>query len=519
MRLRKRPAAGRLLWWWAVTAAIAGVVTVPPAGAATRMPLPASLRVRRASPHFVVRSDVPAASLRAGEILTALETQYADFHRRFQLKAGKQGRLPILVFARKEDFQQWRRLVRHRLSAAGVGPQHKKLPEEDAAREWFIGGFYEPNTPAVAVVWKEDRDDVFRVMFHEVTHHFVHLTLPNIDPPLWMNEGLATYFETGKIRNGVLTTGLIPSQRAAMIQTALRENRHLPLERFVRVGRKDYGVLCYAEGWSLVYFFAKAGYGGRFGKYVGLLRKGEENVRAFRRAFGTTPAALEPVWRRFIMRVKAETKTTPPVSNDEEAMALYDHAVRAYNKRDFVGALRLVEQALRRDARFAAALHLRARCLYSQNRPEEALRAFDSALRVAPGDAQSLLCRAVLLRNKRRADPRAVSERELVTAWRAALKADAEQVVPRLELAQIYVNSGDPRLHDTKYAVRLAREAVRLHDDHMARRILAYCLFKDGRLDEAIAETRKILAGRPPQREYYEDMLRRLLRRKKHTQR
>jgi tetratricopeptide (TPR) repeat protein len=175
-----------------------------------------------------------------------------------------------------------------------------------------------------------------------------------------------------------------------------------------------------------------------------------------------------------------------------------------------MAALILLDGALAKDPNFAAALHQRARCLYHLKRAEEALSAFDKALAVAPGDAQSLLCRAVLLRDKRREVPERVTENELVEAWRAALAADGQQVVPRLELAQLHATAGEPHLRDPQAAVRLALDAVRLRDDASARRVLAFCYFQDGRLDDAVAEVEGILRRNPPDRAYYEDMLRRL---------
>jgi hypothetical protein len=87
---------------------------------------------------------------------------------------------------------------------------------------------------------------------HEVAHGYLHASVPNI--PLWLDEGLAEYFEVGRGRRGVnrMHVDYLNGQRAVG-----RWRPSLPrLEQLAVAG--DMTQLDYAEAWLWVHFLLES---------------------------------------------------------------------------------------------------------------------------------------------------------------------------------------------------------------------------------------------------------------------
>jgi hypothetical protein len=87
---------------------------------------------------------------------------------------------------------------------------------------------------------------------HEVTHGYLHAVIPNL--PLWLDEGLAEYFEVGRDRAGLNPTHL------AALASADREGCWSPdLRRLEGLRNSDtMSQLDYAESWLWVHFLLES---------------------------------------------------------------------------------------------------------------------------------------------------------------------------------------------------------------------------------------------------------------------
>ena len=129
-------------------------------------------------------------------------------------------------------------------------------------------GLYLPTpTPAIHVAcWGEEPGHPYRTLLHEGTHQFIHLgagyrepgrptaTLPRLALPLWLNEGLASYFEAAFLTPDLLQPGRPEPARLAELQDALRRGKGPALGKILarRYG-ETFATLDYAVAWGVVY--------------------------------------------------------------------------------------------------------------------------------------------------------------------------------------------------------------------------------------------------------------------------
>jgi hypothetical protein len=112
-----------------------------------------------------------------------------------------------------------------------------------------------------------DRDTGYAVLMHEGFHQYIYYFYGELAPHSWYNEGHGDYFAGAELlRKGnsgrVLRIKPLTAQgvnRLATIKTALQQGSTIPLRQFFQYTQAEYYArdkvhLCYAEGWSIVYF-------------------------------------------------------------------------------------------------------------------------------------------------------------------------------------------------------------------------------------------------------------------------
>lgn len=101
------------------------------------------------------------------------------------------------------------------------------------------------------LIWNlPDRDQMMEVVRHEGFHQYLDRLLP--DPPVWFNEGMATYFESMEGVTGAWKTGKPRADDLAL----LAEKGLLPLAKFLYVEPEAFygdGHRSYAQAWLLVH--------------------------------------------------------------------------------------------------------------------------------------------------------------------------------------------------------------------------------------------------------------------------
>jgi tetratricopeptide (TPR) repeat protein len=130
----------------------------------------------------------------------------------------------------------------------------------------------------------------FATVYHEYTH--VQLSSAAEWLPLWLNEGLAEFFQNTDIRDKEVNLG----QPSVSDILYLRQQRLLPLATLFQVDasspyyhEEQKGSVFYAESWALTHYLEmtdKQANTHRLGNYVELLSKHQDPVTAAAQAFG-----------------------------------------------------------------------------------------------------------------------------------------------------------------------------------------------------------------------------------------
>jgi hypothetical protein len=256
-----------------------------------RIKLPFELETK----HYIVKTDIAEhVPKNVGE---AMEQLYAAYAGIFDVTPGQsQNKTELILFDRKEDFFNYAK-------------QLKAEPRKDSL------GFFRASSagPDQIVTFKRRTGEfhTLSVLYHEATHQFVRMVVPHRKIPLWLNEGLAVYFENSEFRGGKLRTGIIPRSRLKLLQHGLRGRKCVPLKDLMKRERDTFGGLCYAQSWSLVYFFVHAR-GGRYSKsftaFFKAVRAGTPVEKAFETHLTDKYDKLEQVWRKYVLGLKVPKK-------------------------------------------------------------------------------------------------------------------------------------------------------------------------------------------------------------------
>lgn len=207
----------------------------------------------------------------------------------------------------------------------------------------------------------------YAIVYHEYTHWLLSKA-PNV--PLWLDEGMAEFYETAQIFDKDASVGAA-SARDLML---LRQTPPLPLETLFTIDEtspyyreKKKGSIFYAESWALTHYlyFHDFDYKtSRLNEYMALLAHGVDPVAAANRVFGDLKH-LEAALQHYIQQENLiRFRTTPLAQINElplEAKPMTPAQVNAakatvlaYNGRT-AEARALVNDALQQDPANASA--------------------------------------------------------------------------------------------------------------------------------------------------------------------
>ena len=225
------------------------------------------------STHFIVLTNSGERSGR--RVADQFERVHSVFHLLFP-SAGDDSDPPITVLA-----------VKDRDAMHALEPQ-QYLGKGSAD----LGGLFlhAPDTSYILMRLDTDEDHPYATIYHEYTHY----TLRKADAwlPLWLNEGLAQFYENTDIHEKDVALGQ-PDPAALHF---LASNPMLPLDGLFAVdARSPYyheeqkASIFYAESWALVRYLivSDRSHGGhRIRDYAQRLAEGQDPVTAARNAFG-----------------------------------------------------------------------------------------------------------------------------------------------------------------------------------------------------------------------------------------
>ncbi len=209
-----------------------------------RLTLPARYSLVR--DQLVIHSDFPLATNH--RLVTELTAVRNDLGQRLGIPFSDEP-IQVYLFENEEEFRGFVRLY------------HPELPNR---RAFFL------ETDTRLQIYAQWGDRVGEDLRHEVTHGYLHATVPNL--PLWLDEGIAEYYEVPRGSRGLNRTNL------ECLAAALEHRRRQPdlarLETFEpsrEMTQEDY-----AEAWAWVYFLLETRR-----EHRGILREYLEDLRRF----------------------------------------------------------------------------------------------------------------------------------------------------------------------------------------------------------------------------------------------
>ncbi|TAH36805.1 MAG: DUF1570 domain-containing protein [Planctomycetota bacterium] len=193
---------------------------------------------RHQTKHYLVSSDIDLNLCReAGKVL---EDSYLAFTRHLRpVPDADQRRFRAYLFSGQDGYLRY--------SRDALGGAHGGS-----------AGLYSPVFKQLLIWNLPDRDAMFRTIRHEAFHQYLDRLAP--DAPIWLNEGLAEYYEIADYVDG--------QWREGQVHFAYRErllgSPMLELQHFVALDRGSFYAPAdveqnYAQAWGFVHFLRHGG--------------------------------------------------------------------------------------------------------------------------------------------------------------------------------------------------------------------------------------------------------------------
>lgn len=146
----------------------------------------------------------------------------------------KKGRFQVYLFSGEAGFNRYAEDV--------LGGGHTNA-----------AGLYSPVVKQLLIWNLSDHAELFRTVQHEGFHQYLDRVMP--DPPVWFNEGMASYFELAGFEDGKWKEGQVDR----IMLNRLNQQGLAPLRVFVRMGNtafrnESFEARNYAQGWLFVHF-------------------------------------------------------------------------------------------------------------------------------------------------------------------------------------------------------------------------------------------------------------------------
>jgi Tfp pilus assembly protein PilF len=352
-----------------------------------------------------------------------------------------------------------------------------------------------------------------------VYHEYTHLLLSKADwMPLWLNEGLAEFYQNTDIREKEVTLG----QPSVDNILWLRQNRILPLPTLFAVDHnspyyheENKGSIFYAESWALIHYLQVKDYlekRHRLADYADLLAKKVDPITAATTAFGDLKKLQQELdvyvqqarFSAFGMKTSTEvddSKFTSQSISPSQADALRADFL-AYNQRT-KDARTLLEQVLREDANNVSAHETMGFLEFREGHVDEAKKWYAQAAQL---DSQSYLAHYYYAAMSMQGHISAEEESKVENSLRQAIKLNPS-FAPSFDRLAVFLGS---RNRDLQEAHMMGLSAVTLDPSNVGYRLnVANILMAMQRPKDAVVvlQNASKLAATPEQSQWIDNAL------------
>jgi tetratricopeptide (TPR) repeat protein len=435
---------------------------------------PAWVEVR--SDHFTVLTD--SNEKKARQILDQFERMRWVFQTLFP-KGNVDPVSPITVLA-----------VRDKKEFQGLEPQAYLSKGQVNLAGYFLTV---PEKNYIALRLDADGDHPYATVYHEYTHLQLGKAIEWL--PLWLNEGLAEFFQNTEIHEKDVQLGE-PSVDDILY---LRQNRLIPLFTLLKVDvnspyyhEEQKGSVFYAESWALTHYLEitdRKNNVHRLQDYIDLMSRGQDSVAAAAKAFGDL-RQLEKDLDAYISQGSfvhfTMSSATAPLNEAaysvQPVTAAQADAVRAdllaYEQRE-ADARALLATVLREEPNNVLAHETMGFLEFRDGKRDAARQWYEQAVKL---DSQSYLAHYYFAAMSFGSGD-AATEAQVEASLQDAIKLNPRFAPAYDELALIYATR--PNKLDAAHMLNL--QAVALEPANIRYRLdAANVLLESGRLDDAV---------------------------------
>jgi len=235
---------------------------------------------------------------RAEEVNGFMNGMFCQYSRYFANGLPKPG-ARVIVFDNLPDFRAY--------STASIGMIHSNL-----------AGYCHWKTDAEGYRFYElvcfENARLWTTLAHEGFHQFLGHEI-GVQAPVWLNEGLAQYFENSEVRGGRLQTGLVNPTKLLAAQNLIRAGTAPSLLELMEMDRAAFYAnadVTYPMSWAAIhYLFNGEGATYRnsvFRRYLQDLKFGKDEFTSFQRRFGRDSRQWQRDFERYILRLLPQTE-------------------------------------------------------------------------------------------------------------------------------------------------------------------------------------------------------------------
>lgn len=450
------------------------------------------------SPHFVVATN--SSEKQARRIADQFERMRSVFHVLFpKLQIDSATPIVVLAINGEKDFRALE-------------------PEVYLAKgQLKLGGLFLRTEEKNYVLMRLDAEGEhpYSVVYHEYTH----LLLSKADwMPLWLNEGLAEFYQNTDIREKDVTLG----QPSVDNILWLRQNRILPLPALFAVDHnspyyheENKGSIFYAESWALIHYLQVKDYlekRHRLADYADLLAKKVDPISAATTAFGDLKKLQQELdvyvqqarFSAFGMKTSTEvddSKFTSQSIGPSQADALRADFL-AYNERT-KDARTLLDQVLREDANNVSAHETMGFLEFRAGHVDEAKKWYAQAAQL---DSQSYLAHYYYAAISMQGHISAEEEGKVENSLRRAIQLNPS-FAPSFDRLAVFLGS---RNRDLQEAHMMGLSAVTLDPSNVGYRLnVANILMAMQRPKDAVVvlQNASKIAATPEQSQWIDNAL------------
>ena len=233
-------------------------------------------------------------ALEVNGFMDRLLGQYEKYFQNWSSKPGAR----VVVFDNVDDFRKYAGGTVALTHAGLAGYCHLKTDEAG-------NQFYELVTYESQNLW--------RVLAHEGFHQFIGYEQGQ-QIPMWLNEGMAQYFETCFIIGSEFHVGQISRSKLLYAQALIVNKQAPPLSELIQWDRATFYAnanVAYPMSWALVYYLVNS-HEERFGqsefrRYMQDLKYGQDDIRSFQRRFGADIDRWQADFENYILHLQPQT--------------------------------------------------------------------------------------------------------------------------------------------------------------------------------------------------------------------